>query len=92
MSIICGIFTYNQSNMSEQTNYIAEQDYNRFERIINTQDYLTQEEYDFCFAYDKNIREYTTYVGYYYGCSVYLNLRLYSEHNHEKRQSDMETY
>ena len=77
--------------MSEQTNYIAEQDYHRFEEIMNTQEYLTQEEYDFCFSYDKDIRENTTFVGLSEG-NTYLNLNVYSEHDHEKRQSDMETY
>tara|TARA_R110000796_G_scaffold230770_2_gene348532 strand:+ start:556 stop:789 length:234 start_codon:yes stop_codon:yes gene_type:complete len=77
--------------MSEQANYTANEEYQRFESIMNTKRYLTQEEYDFCFSYDKDIREDTTYVGFSDNRD-YLNLNLYSEHDHEKRQSDMESF
>ena len=58
----------------------------RFDMIMNTQEFLTQEEYDFCFGWDKSIRLDTSYVGDSYEIGVYLNLRLYSEHDHEKRE------
>lgn len=74
--------------MTEQDQYDALQEYNYFEMIMNTKLYLTKEEYDFCFAYDKDIREDTSYIGDSNG--DYLNLRLYSEHDHEKRQYEME--
>ena len=70
--------------------YDEEQEYQRFESIMNTKLYLTKEEYDFCFAYDKDIREDTSYVGDVVELGDYLNLRLYSEHDHEKRQYEME--
>tara|TARA_B110000091_G_scaffold65872_1_gene72530 strand:- start:218 stop:430 length:213 start_codon:yes stop_codon:yes gene_type:complete len=70
--------------MSEQTNYTANEEYQRFESIMNTKEYLTQEEYDFCFSYDKDIRENTTFIGLSEG-NTYLNLNVYSEHDHEKR-------
>jgi len=70
--------------MSPESLYIAEQEYFRFEEIMNTKEYLTKEEYDFCFAYDKDIREDTSYLG----DGEYLNLRVYSEHDHEKRGED----
>ena len=72
--------------MSPESLYIAEQEYFRFEEIMNTKEYLTQEEYDFCFSYDKDIREDMSYIGDSNG--DYLNLRLYSEHDHEKRGGD----
>ena len=72
--------------MSEQEIYFAEQEFKRFETIMNTQEYLTKEEYDFCFAWDKDIREDTSYIGDSNG--AYLNLRLYSEHDHEKFDGD----
>ena len=75
--------------MSEQTNYTANEEYQRFESIMNTQEYLTQEEYDFCFSYDKDIRENTTFVGLSEG-NTYLNLNVYSEHDHEKREYEFE--
>ncbi len=74
--------------MSPESLYIAEQEYYRFEEIMNTKEYLTKEEYDFCFSYDKDIREDMSYIGDSNG--DYLNLRLYSEHDHEKRQYEME--
>ncbi|MDA9982889.1 hypothetical protein N9H39_09200 [Gammaproteobacteria bacterium] len=74
--------------MSPESLYIAEQEYFRFEEIMNTKEYLTKEEYDFCFSYDKDIREDMSYIGDSNG--DYLNLRLYSEHDHEKRQYEME--
>tara|TARA_B110000495_G_scaffold113769_1_gene98527 strand:+ start:4152 stop:4430 length:279 start_codon:yes stop_codon:yes gene_type:complete len=74
--------------MSPESLYIAEQEYHRFEEIMNTKEYLTKEEYDFCFAYDKDIREDMSYIGDSNG--AYLNLRLYSEHDHEKRGYEME--
>ena len=74
--------------MSPESVYFAEQEFNRFEEIMNTKEYLTKEEYDFCFSYDKDIREDMSYIGDSNG--DYLNLRLYSEHDHEKRGYEME--
>ena len=74
--------------MSPEKVYFAEQEFNRFEEIMNTKEYLTKEEYDFCFSYDKDIREDMSYIGDSNG--DYLNLRLYSEHDHEKRGYEME--
>ena len=74
--------------MSPESLYIAEQDYFRFEEIMNTKLYLTKEEYNFCFSYDKDVREDTSYIGDSNG--DYLNLRLYSEHDHEKREYEFE--
>ena len=74
--------------LSSESLYIAEQDYFRFEEIMNTKLYLTKEEYTFCFTYDKDIREDTSYIGDSNG--DYLNLRLYCEHDHEKREYEFE--
>ena len=78
--------------MSPRQEYFAQQEFNRFEEIMNTKTYLTKEEYDFCFAYDESIREDTSYIGSYSKLGVYLNLRVYSEYDHEKRQYEMEVY
>jgi hypothetical protein len=48
--------------MSPESVYFAEQEFNRFEEIMNTKTYLTKEEYDFCFSYDKDIREDMSYI------------------------------
>ena len=76
--------------MSPEEVYFAEQEFNRFEMIMNTKEYLTKEEYDFCFAYDKDIREDTSYIGDFSKLGDYLNLRLYSEHEHHDFQYRME--
>ena len=73
--------------MSE-LDYQANEDYKRFEKIMNTQEYLTQEEYDFCFSWDKDIRVDTSYIGSYSDLGAYLNLRVYSEHDQEKYNGD----
>ena len=78
--------------MSPESLYIAELEYHRFEEIMNTKEYLTKEEYDFCFSYDKDIIEDMSYIGDFSKLGDYLNLRLYSEHDHEKRQYEMEVY
>jgi hypothetical protein len=78
--------------MSPRQEYFAQQEFNRFEEIMNTKTYLTKEEYDFCFSYDKDIREDMSYIGDYSKLGDYLNLRVYSEHDHEKRQYEMEVY
>ena len=70
--------------MNPESVYFAEQEFNRFEEIMNTKEILTKEEYEFVFAYDKTIREDTSYIG----DGEYLNLRVYSEHDHEKRGED----
>ena len=70
--------------MSPEEVYFAEQEFNRFEEIMNTKVVISKEEYDFCFSYDKDIREDTSYLG----DGEYLNLRVYSEHDHEKRGED----
>ena len=74
--------------MNPESLYTAKQQFDKFEEIMNTKEYLTKEEYDFCVGYDRDIREDIMYVGNSYG--DYLNLRLYSEHDHEKRQYEME--
>ena len=66
--------------MSPESLYIAELEYNRYEEIMNTKEYLTKEEYEFVFAYDKDIREDTSYLG----DGKYLNLRVYSEQEHHE--------
>ena len=70
--------------MSPESIYIAEQEYFRFEEIMNTKEILTKEEYHFCFPYEKDIREDTSYLV----DNEYLNLRVYTEYDHEKRSED----
>jgi len=60
------------------------------EHIMNTKEYLTKEEYDFCFAHTDEVRIDTSYIGDYSKFGDYLNLRLYSEHEHHEAQYQME--
>jgi len=62
-------------------------DFNRFEMLMNTKEYLTAEEHAFCLAWDKEeTRDVMTFIGGNNG--EYLNLSLYSEHDHEKSGED----
>ena len=77
--------------MSPESVYFAEQEFNRFEEIMNTKTYLTKEEYDFCFVYDKDIREDTSYIGDYSKLGDYLNLRVYTEYLHHEDVQKIES-
>ena len=69
-----------------------QQDQVRYNQIMNTQTYLTQEEYDFCFNINPSeVRTSTSYIGDYSQYGAYLNFNVYSEHDHEKRQFEIET-
>ena len=64
----------------------------RYNQIMNNQTYLTQEEYDFCFNINPSeVRTSTSYIGDYSKYGAYLNFNVYSEHDHEKRQFEIET-
>jgi len=73
-----------------ESNYTPKSEQDRFNEIMNTKEYLTQEEYDFCFGVDGSIRIDTSYVGNNgeTRLGVYLNLRLYSEHDEEIYDGD----
>lgn len=71
---------------------ISIQDQERYNQIMNTQTYLTQEEYDFCFNINPSeVRISTSYIGKYSNSGAYLNCNVYSEYDHEKSQFEIET-
>jgi hypothetical protein len=74
--------------MTEQDQYDALQEYNYFEMLVNTKEYVTKDEYDFIINYDKTEKNNFSYVDSYLG--DYLNFNVYSEHDHDKRQLEME--
>ena len=43
--------------MTEQDQYDALQEYNYFEMLVNTKEYVTKDEYDFIINYDKRSEE-----------------------------------
>jgi hypothetical protein len=76
--------------MTEQDQYDALQEYNYFEMLVNTKKYVTKDEYEFIINYDKTEKNNFGYIGDYSEMGAYLNFNVYSEHDHEKRQFEME--
>ena len=74
--------------MTEKDQYDALQEYNYFEMLVNTKEYVTKDEYNFIINYDKTEKNNFSYVDSYLG--DYLNFNVYSEHDHDKRQLEME--
>lgn len=75
--------------MTELEKYEFKQEYDKFQMLVNTKEYVTKEEYEFIIAYDPTEKSNFFYIGYsQYG--DYLNLNVYSEHDHEKRQFETE--
>jgi len=74
--------------MSEEAIYFAEQEFNEYQRLINTVEVLTQEEYEFCKAYDaEETWKYMNSIGE----GRWLNINVYSEAEHHDRIFRMET-
>jgi len=76
--------------MTELENYEALQEYNNFRRLVYTKEYLTKDEYDFCITYDESVEDNFLYIGNYSPTRGYLNLNVYTEHDHEKRGYELE--
>ena len=74
--------------MNQEENYFAELDFNEYQRLINTVEVLTQEEYDFCNAWDsEETWKYMNRIGE----NRWLNINVYSEAEHHDRIFRMET-
>jgi hypothetical protein len=73
--------------MTEQDIYNAKQEYKQYQEIMNTKNYLTQEEYDFCFYWD---HQETCALIFKLSEGKYLNLNVYSEVDHDDKQYRME--
>jgi hypothetical protein len=76
--------------MTEQDQYDALQEYNYFEMLVNTKEYVTKDEYNFIINYDKTEKNNFSYVGDYSKMGDYLNFNVYSEYDNDKRQLEME--
>lgn len=76
--------------MSEHTIYKAEQEYNKFLVLVNAKEYITKDEYNFIIAYDPTEETNFSYIGDYSKYGDYLNLNVYSEHEHHEAQLQME--
>lgn len=84
--------------MTTEDLYLAEMEYLQYQKLINTVEILTQEEYDFCKRWDaEEALEYLNSIGLawkdggFNGGNRWLNTNVYSEYEHEKRQFEMET-
>jgi hypothetical protein len=76
--------------MTELEKYNDKLEYDVFQMLVNTKEYVTKEEYEFIINYDKTEKGNFFYIGDYSKYGDYLNLNVYSEHDHEKRQYEME--
>ena len=83
--------------MSKEAIYLAEQEYQEYQRLINTVEILTQEEYELCKAWDaEEAFKYLNNIGPawkdggFNGENRWLNINVYSEYEHEKRQFEIE--
>ena len=79
--------------MMTQDTYNATQDFNRYNMLINTKEILTQAEYEFCKGWDAaEAWKYLNNIGpdYITGEQRWLNINVYSEHEHDEHQLRME--
>ena len=76
--------------MTELEKYNDKLEYDKFQMLVNTKEYVTKEEYEFIINYDKTEKGNFFYIGDYSKYGDYLNLNVYSEHDHEKHQYEME--
>jgi hypothetical protein len=73
--------------ISQEEIYQAEQELVRYNAIMSHKEILTQEEYDFCKSWDAaEAWKYLNDIGN----GRYLNINVYSEHEHEEFQLRME--
>lgn len=70
----------------KQSDYEAEQEYNKFQGIIYTVEVLTKEEYNFVVGYDPNEKSNFTELT----DGKYLNLGLYTEREEDEAQYSKE--
>ena len=75
--------------MTELERYEYNEEYDKFKRLVNTKEYVTKDEYEFIIKYDETEKTNFSYIGDYSKYDDYLNLNVYSEHDHEKRQYEM---
>ena len=67
--------------------YELEQEWSKYQNLINTKEILTQEEYEFCVEWDAaEAWKYLNNIGE----GRWLNINVYSEHEHEEFQLRME--
>ena len=73
--------------MTDSKVYTENENFNRFETLINTKEILTTEEKNFCENWDS---EESNRVLNFLGENQWLNINVYSEHEHDEFQLKME--
>lgn len=68
--------------------YQEEQEYKKYQELMNTKEVLTREEYEFCKAW--NAEEAKENLFHNSWNDTFLNLNVYSEVDHHERQYRME--
>lgn len=83
--------------MQNEFTYQLEQEWSRYQELINTKEILTQEEYEFCVSWDaEEAKKFLNNIGPawkdggFNGENRWLNINVYSEHEHHERQFRME--
>ena len=69
--------------------YYNLEEFNKYQNLLK-EEYLSEDEYKFVVEYDPTQKNNFHYIGSYSAYGDYLNLNIYSEHDHEKRQFEME--
>ena len=74
------------------SNYEAQEEYNRFQRLVNETELLSEEEYEFIIKYDETQCDNLLYRKYRdANCNKpYLNLNVYSEIDEDNTKLKME--
>jgi len=68
--------------------YQDEQEYRKYQELMNGKEILTREEYEFCKSWDPEAAK--NFLFHNFWNDTYLNLNLYSEVEHHERQFQME--
>ena len=69
----------------------AVEDYNHFEMLVNTKEYVTKDEFNFIVSWDSTEKTNFSYIGDYSKLGDYLNLRVYTEYLHHQHVQRMES-
>ena len=70
--------------MTELERYEDKLEYDKFQTLVNTKEYVTKAEYEFIINYDKTEKSNFSYMGDYSKHGDYLNFNVYCEYEHHE--------
>mgnify|MGYP000023315210 FL=1 len=70
--------------MTELERYEDKLEYDKFQTLVNTKEYVTKAEYEFIINYDETEKSNFSYIGNYSKHGDYLNLNVYCEYEHHE--------